>query len=82
MDLDWVVGAPTAGSGNNPGFPEQAGWVGWFEQNDLSGSFVKSGLVSLDHFGWSKVYSKPTPNALCLQVPGSSTVSSTLCSQR
>lgn len=32
--LDWLVGAPTAGSGTSEEFPEQAGWIGWLEQHN------------------------------------------------
>ena len=83
--LDWVVGAPTAGSGNNPDFPEQAGWVGWFEQNDREWVLRQewTGAGTFDHFGWSLgIQQTDTQRTVFAGAPGSSTVSSTLCSQK
>ena len=51
---DWLVGAPTAGSGLIDGFPKQSGWVGWLEFEDTwTLQREWTGDLSFDYFGWS-----------------------------
>ena len=83
--LDWVVGAPTAGSGNNPEFPEQAGWVGWFEQDNRQWILRQewTGGNTFAHFGWSlAIQQTDTKRIVFAGAPGASTVSNTICFQQ
>ena len=52
---DWLVGAPTAGSGSLSGFPKQAGWVGWLEFNGTQWELQRewTGNQSYSYFGWA-----------------------------
>lgn len=83
--LDWVVGAPTAGSGNNPAFPEQSGWVGWFEQDNRQWVLRQEwiGGSTFAHFGWSLgIHQTDTKRIVFAGSPGTSTVSNTICYQQ
>ena len=83
--LDWVVGAPTAGSGNNPAFPEQAGWVGWFEQDNRQWILRQewTGGNTFAHFGWSlAIQQTDTKRIVFAGAPCASTVSNTICFQQ
>ena len=83
--LDWVVGAPTAGSGNDPVFPEQAGWVGWFEQNNREWILRQewTGNGSFAHLGWSlAILQTESARTVFAGSPGDSKVSSTVCFQQ
>lgn len=54
-NLDWFIGAPTAGSGQTSNFAEHAGWVGWYEQIDNTWQLQREwlGTEAFAHFGWS-----------------------------
>ncbi len=74
VHLDWVVSAPTAGSGQN-GFPEQAGWVGWFEQHNRVWVLQREwiGDSAFEHLGWSVLIDETTTQHRLLA--GSPTIS-------
>ena len=62
--MDWFVGAPTAGSGQDGDFAEQAGWIGWFELRNREW-ILQSRMDwarTFDHFGWSRPCNNPNPN--------------------
>ncbi len=80
-NLDWVVSAPTAGSGQN-GFPEQAGWVGWLEQHNGNWILQREwiGEVAFEHLGWSLLMDDTlTQRRLLAGSPSLSTVSQLTC---
>ena len=83
--LDWVVGAPTAGSGQDEGFPEQAGWVGWFEQRGREWILQQewTGTKPFEHFGWSlALQQSESKRSVLVGAPGVSTVKQTVCVQQ
>lgn len=80
--LDWIVGAPTAGSGNADNFPEHAGWVGWFEHHDRSWILRKEWIGSepFEHFGWSvAIHNTAGKRSILSGSPGASRVSEIHC---
>ena len=82
--LDWIVGAPTAGSGQNEGFPEQSGWVGWFEQRGRGWELQKewTGASPFALFGWSvTIQQSDIQRSVLIGSPGASTVSQAACFQ-
>ena len=80
--LDWIVGAPTAGSGNSSTFPEQAGWVGWFEHRNREWILVQewTGTETFEHLGWSvAIYETKGKRSVFAGSPGTSRVSEIVC---
>ena len=84
--MDWFVGAPTAGSGQDGDFAEQAGWIGWFELRQSRGFYVKSGWAQRisNTYGWSlALQQSDTKRSIVFAgAPGVSTVLNTICFQQ
>lgn len=85
IHLDWIVGAPTAGSGQVVDFPEQAGWVGWFEQDHGTWTLRKEwvGSEPFAHLGMSvSLFATPTERRIIAGAPGSDRIDQLHCLQK
>ena len=83
--MDWFVGAPTAGSGQDGDFAEQAGWVGWFELRNREWILQKEwlGTKAFEHYGWSlALQQSDSQRSILVGAPGVSTVTETVCLQQ
>ena len=85
VHLDWIVGAPTAGSGQTLDFPEQAGWVGWFER--VNGSWILQkewvGSEAFAHLGMSvSFFTTPTERRIIAGSPGLDQIDQLHCLQK
>lgn len=83
--MDWFVGAPTAGSGQDSNFAEHAGWVGWFELRNHEWILQQewTGTKEFEHFGWSlALQQSESKRSILVGAPGVSTVTETVCVQQ